>query len=374
MDKNDRSSITGSTPLETKIYANAFNLIPELGPVSLGKLFKYFSNLREAWFCDPYEYANVGLKAKTINEIIAIKNKINPEQSFAELTRRQIEVVLISEPEYPKLLKEIAAAPPILYVRGEKKVLNQLSLAVVGTRKISAYGQQVCEELVSQLVQNNLTIVSGLAFGIDAAALNTCMAQDGSPVAVLASDLDNTSISPRANFNLAQKIISSGCLVSEFPLGAAVQKQNFPIRNRIIAGLTAGTLVIEADTESGALITANFALEQNREVFAVPGSIFSPTSRGTNQLIKKGARLVTSAADILEELNITPGAVYETLTLEASAEEQAILNNLTRQPVHIDDLIKSVKLTAGVVNANLTLLEMKGRIKNLGGGQYAKIR
>jgi DNA processing protein len=363
-----------SSLLETKIYANAFNLIPEIGPVSLTKLFQYFPTMRDAWHSDPYEYANIGLRTKTITEIIARKGKINPEQAFAELARRQIEVLLITEPDYPKLLKEISAAPPLLYVRGNKKVLNHLGIAVVGTRKVSTYGQQACEEIVNQLVQNNLSIVSGLAFGIDAVALNACVAQDGIPIAVLASDLDNTSISPRSNFNLAQKIITTGCLVSEFPLGSTVQKQNFPIRNRIIAGLTPGTLVVEADQESGALITANFALEQNREVFAVPGSIFSQTSRGTNQLIKKGAKLVTQANDILEELNITPGENFEPINLEASMEEQTILTHLTRQPIHIDELIKTVKLAPAMVNANLTMLEMKGRVKNMGGGQYVKIR
>ncbi len=372
--KNRQSVNLPAQALENKIFAHAFNLIPELGPISLKKLFDYFGTLQSAWYADPFEYTNVGLRAKTISQIIARKNKINPEQAFAELTRRQIEVTLINEPEYPNLLREISASPAILYTRGNKKALNQLSIGVVGTRKMSAYGQQACEEVVSQLVQANVGIVSGLAFGIDAIALNACVTQEGIPVAVLASDLDNTSISPRSNFNLAQKIISMGCLVSEFPLGTQVQKQNFPIRNRIIAGLSVGTLVIEADIQSGALITANFALEQNREVFAIPGSIFSPVSRGTNALIKHGAKIVTSANDIIEELNLTPALAYESVSMEVSMEEEIILNSLTREPIHIDDLIKSVKLNPGAVNASLTLLEMKGRIKNLGGAKYAKIR
>ncbi|MEO8065439.1 MAG: DNA-processing protein DprA [Candidatus Doudnabacteria bacterium] len=366
-----------STPanvLEAKIYANAFNLIPEIGPVTLQKIYNHFGDWHRAWIGSPTDYIDAGLSAKTISQIIAKKPKIKPEQSFAELTRKQIEVVLISEAEYPKLLKEIHAAPPIIYVRGEKQALNKLSLAVVGTRKMSNYGALAAEEIVLGLVNNGVTIVSGLAFGIDAQALTTAVANHGSTVAVLASDLNDTSISPRSNFNLSQKIIESGALVSEYPLGMAVQKQNFPIRNRIISGMSLGILVVEADDKSGALITANFALEQNREVFAVPGSIFSPTSRGTNQLIKKGAKLVNTAFDILEELNLDASTLSQPVLMEVNLSEELILKHLSREGLHINELIKAVKLTASLVASNLTLLEMKGRIKNLGAGIYAKIR
>src|SRR3989344_3303631 len=376
--KNDRSSITGSTPaqnlLEAKIFANDFNLIPEIGAVSLHKLLNHFGTWYQAWIGKQSDYATAGLTAKTINQIIAKKPKINPELQFAELTRRQIEVVLLTEPDYPKLLKEIHAAPPLLYIRGQKAVLNKPAVAVVGTRKMSNYGLQATEELVLGLVQNGLTIVSGLAYGVDAHGLNTAVRNSGQAIAVLASDLDNASISPRANFNLSQKILENGALVSENPLGMAVQKENFPIRNRILSGLGLGTLVIEADAQSGSLITANFALEQNREVFAVPGSIFSPVSRGTNTLIKKGAKLVTSAADILEELNLDAATISQPDLLEVNSEEAQLLKHLNREGVHINDLIKSVSLPAAAVSANLTLLEMKGRVKNLGAGLYVKIR
>jgi DNA processing protein len=366
-----------STPaklLEDKIFANAFNLVPEIGPMSMQKLFNHFGTWYKAWSARDSEYIDAGLPAKTISQIIANKPKIKPEQSFAELARRQIEAILITEPLYPKLLKEIHAAPPLLYVRGDKNALNKLGIGIVGTRKMSNYGQLATEEIVSGLVENNLTIISGLAFGIDAVALNCCVENDGVAIAVLASDLNDTSISPRTNFNLAQKIINTGCLVSEFPLGFSTIKQNFPIRNRIISGLSLGTLVVEADAESGSLITANFALEQNREVFAVPGSIFSPVSRGTNQLIKKGAKLVNSAYDILEELNLDKQEADQPVLFEASGEEEIILQQLNREGIHINDLIKNAKMPAQAVNASLTLLEMKGRVKNLGAGIYVKIR
>ncbi len=360
--------------LSNQIFGNALNLIPQLGAVGLGRLWRYFGNFESAWFADGNSYLESGLSAKTVSQIIAGKSKINPEQSFAELARRQIQLLTLDNSFYPPLLKEIVAHPPLLYIRGNPKVLKSAGIGVVGTRKISHYGRQACQELVLGLIQNNLSIISGLAFGIDAEALNCCLREQGVPIAVLASDLDNTSISPRQNFNLAQDIIQAGCLVSEYPLGQTIQKQNFPIRNRIIAGLSLGTLIIEADQDSGSLITAKYALEQNREVFAVPGPIFSPVSRGTNHLIKQGAKLTASVQDILDELNITPQTPVEMLAAEVSPAEQRLLEILSREPQHIDELVRSLKQPAGQISAQLTMLEMKGRIKHLGNAKYAKLR
>ncbi|HEV8601549.1 MAG TPA: DNA-processing protein DprA [Patescibacteria group bacterium] len=361
--------------LETKIYGNALNQIAELGPISLMRLLKYFSDFETAWNAGPKDLALAGLSSKQISAIVAAKARLNPEHSWQQMERAKINMLVAGEKDYPSLLLETAAPPPILYVRGDVKVLNHLAVAVVGTRKMSLYGKRAAQEIVAGLVVNNIAIVSGLAYGIDAEALITTLNNQGRPIAVLASPIDNPSISPRVNYNLAQKIIESGCLVSEYPLGAAVQKQNFPIRNRIIAGLSAGTLVIEADIESGALITAKYALDQNRDVFAVPGSIFSPVSRGTNDLIKQGAKLVGSSFDIIEALNLD--GVIETaadLSLEETEDERFVIEYLSHEPTHIDDLIRRVNRQTGKVNAILTVLEMKGRIKNLGGGNYVKLR
>lgn len=360
--------------LSNRLFGNAFNLIPGIGPAGLTKLFNHFNGFEAAWFGHASEYIQAGLSQKLGEQISLSKKTISPEKAFIELTRRQIEVIGMNEPEYPELLREIASAPPLLYIRGQKAALKHTGLGVVGTRMITSYGKLICDELIAGLVQNNLSIISGLAYGVDACALNIAVEQGGTPVAVLASDLDNASIAPRANFQLAQKILERGCLVSEYPLGVKVQKQNFPVRNRIIAGLSMGTLVIEADEDSGSLITAQFALEQNREVFAVPGSIFSHTSRGTNSLIKKGARLVSTTADILDELSLSPIAMPSLPETSADEEEKSILEVLTREGRHINDLIKDLALTAQKINAKLTILEMKNRVKNLGGGYYAKIR
>lgn len=362
------------TEINTKIYGNAFNLIPELGSVKLTRLLNYFRDFEAAWLAESTELSKSGLDAKTIEIIKAKQPSINPRESWNTLTKLGIEIITISDPEYPPQLKEIVTAPPLLYTRGNKHLLKQTGIAVVGSRKISAYGRQVIEEIVANLAPSKLNIISGLAFGVDAEALAVCLKSGANPIAVLASDLQDSSISPRSNFNLAQEIIQKGCLVSEYALGLNVQKQNFPIRNRLIAGLSIGTLVIEADEESGALITANYALEQNREVFAIPGSIFSTTSRGTHKLIKKGAKLVSTVSDIFEELNLDITDVPDTQTFEETEQETKVLENLTREPVHIDDLVKQVNLPISEINATLSLLELKGRIKNLGGAKYAKIR
>lgn len=357
-----------------KTFANALNLIPELGPIKLAKLLAFFGNFASAWTATKKEYLQISIDEKTINQIIAKKNDIDPKSSYEALKKAGIEMLLITDPDYPKLLLEIPNPPPILYFRGNKKCLSSQSIGVVGTRLISLYGKQACEEIVSALSQNGINIVSGLAFGVDAESLATALESGQTPVAVLASPIDNYSISPRANFNLAQKIISAGCLISEYPLGTSIQKQNFPIRNRIISGLSLGTLVIEADEESGSLITANYALEQGREVFAIPGSIFSRTSKGTNKLIQKGAKLVSSANDILEELNLDLTAIEVAEKFEETPEEQVLLQHLSREPIHINLIIQNINLPAGQVNATLTILEMKGRVKNLGGARYVRIR
>ncbi len=360
---------------KNQIYANAFNLIPELGPVKLGKIFANTGSLGDVWdLASTTDYINFGIDQKTAFIIMERKKSINPQQAYEELNRYGIKILLKSDDAYPKLLTEIPNPPPILYVRGRIACLNNFMLAVVGTRKVTPYGKQAILNLVPELAQRHINVVSGLAFGVDALALECSLDLGTQPVAVLATSLADSSISPRSNYALAQRIISQGAIVSEYPLGSQVQKQNFPVRNRLISGMAVGTLVIEADEKSGALITANYALEQNRNVFAVPGSIFSQTSRGPNNLIKKGARMVTSTADIIEELNIDLQIEKSPVTVKAStAEERLVLEVLTNQATSVDDIIRQTKLPPAKANVALSMLELAGRIKNLGNSTYAKI-
>ncbi|MBI4049447.1 MAG: DNA-protecting protein DprA [Candidatus Doudnabacteria bacterium] len=369
-----QAKVNPETSLEDKIYGNAFNLVPELGAVSLAKLRAFFGSYRLAWQASERDLLSCGLDAKKAEAIITKRNLIKPEQSWEKLVSLGIKTVLLGEAAYPPLLAEISQPPPILYIRGDSSLLSYPGIAVVGSRKMSAYGKQATRELVETLAINKLTVISGLAFGVDAEAHHATLSTGGMPIAVLASSLDNSSISPRANYLLAQKIIACGCLVSEYPLGYLVQKQNFPVRNRIISGLALGTLVVEADLESGALITAQNALDQNREVFAVPGSIFSPTSQGTNDLIKRGAKLVTAAKDIIQELNLDLNLASPKPLEAATEEENELLAMLSAEPTHVDDLVRALKKPVTEVNSILTMLELKNRIKNLGGSRYVKVR
>jgi DNA processing protein len=360
---------------EEQIYANALNLIPQLGAVHLMHLHSRFKSFKNAWMASRSDYVSAGINPKLAEQIASQKPAIDPISEFAKLSKFGIETVLINSADYPEILKEISAAPAVLYVRGKRQALQTTAVSVVGTRKMTPYGKQATAEIVTGLVNSHLTIISGLAYGVDAQSLQTAVENSGTSIAVLASAVDDSSIAPKSNFQLAQRIMEKGCLVSEYPLGAAVQKQNFPIRNRIVSGMSLGTLVVEADVDSGSLITANFALEQNRQVFAVPGSIFSQVSRGTNNLIKKGAKLVNSYMDIIEELNLdlVPAPEIEIDTV-ISEKEQIVIQNLTREPVHIDELTRALNMPAADVNATLAVLEMKGRVRNLGGAKFAKIR
>jgi DNA processing protein len=262
-----------------------------------------------------------------------------------------------------------------LYVQGELQESDQLAIAVVGTRRLTAYGRQVTQDLVSGLVRHNITIVSGLARGIDAVAHKTAVEMGGRTIAVLGSGLD--AIYPAEHRQLAQHIANGhGALLSEYGLGVQPEAKNFPPRNRIISGLSVGVLIVEAAERSGALITASFAAEQNRDLFAVPGNINSPASKGPNQLIQQGARLVMRVEDILEELNVHLVAEQTAvqMALPESAEEIALYAHLSSQPVHIDDLSRVSGLPTGMVSSTLTIMELKGMVQQVGGMNYILCR
>lgn len=354
-------------------YWVAFSRNPKIGATRLVKLFNSFPSMEEAWRASFSELRAAGLDDNVINDFLAQKMTIDPEAEWEKLVKENIGILTINDEKYPKLLKEIWNPPAILYVRGELPRDDGFNLAVVGTRKISTYGRQITSILTGELVKNGFNIVSGLALGVDALAHQTAVTAGGKTVAVLGSGIDDQSVYPVQNRYLASRIIETGgAVISEYPLGTIALPQNFPHRNRIVSGLSLGTLVVEAAEESGALITAHSALEQNREVFAVPGSIFSPTSVGPNKLIKMGAKAVTSVEDILETLNLVHAAdfIQNKKTIPATPEEEKILENLSAEPTHVDKIIFASGLDAARVGAILTLMEMKGMVKNLGGMNY----
>ncbi len=355
-------------------YWIAFNQIPTIGYTRLTRLLNYFGNLESAWSAGQSELMRAGLELKIIHQLTELKPNINPEAELEKVLNLGINILTVTDKNYPKLLKEIYSPPPLLYYRGQLDLHADFPLAVVGSRKVSAYGKAVTLKLTEDLARHGLTIVSGLALGVDALAHQACLKAGGKTIAVLGSGLQQ--IYPAANRRLAEEIIASGgAVVSEFPLDCPAYKGNFPQRNRVIAGLSLGTLITAAAEKSGALITAAFALEQNREVFAVPGSIFELGSAGPNNLIKLGARSVSTATDVIQTLNLAQLNEFKITKqlLPDSAEEEIILSLIDQADGQVDKLSRLARLDISIINSTLSVLEMKGLVKNLGGQKYIKL-
>lgn len=284
----------------------------------------------------------------------------------------EIKKIHIEEEKYPEELKKVKSAPKILYYRGILPNHEEKCLAVVGTRRYSPYGQQVALRMAGELADAGLTIVSGLAPGIDTFSHSAVVEKRKRTIAVLGTGLDEKSIYPQMNLNLSRKIIEhGGCLISELPEGTCGSKFSFPRRNRIISGLSLAVLVIEAKEKSGSLITADYAVKQNKKLFAVPGQIYSPNSAGPNKLIKNGAKLITTAADILEELGLSHLEVkYDDIKAD-NQNEGLIINVLKDEPLHVDKIIEKTQLAASVVATTLALMEISGKIRSLRSNVYS---
>jgi len=351
-------------------YWIGFSLIPGIGRIKLSLLEAYFGDLGKAWKAPAAELRAAGLDTKSAETIINLRGHISLDAELEKLDRHKVKAIKGDDPGYPARLKEIYDYPPLLYVRGTLVPEDEWSIAVVGTRRASVYGRQVTEEVVADLVRNKITVTSGLAKGIDAIAHRTALERGGRTIAVFGCGLD--MVYPSDNVDLARKIVEQGALISEFPLGTRPKAEHFPQRNRIISGMSLGTLVVEAGEKSGAMITAKWAVEQNRDVFAVPGSIFSPASKGTNRLIQEGAKLVRNCADILEELNLTmvPQQMeMKDIVLTTDTESQ-LLNNLSKEATHIDDICRQTGLPIAAVSSTLAMLELRGLAKQVGSMNY----
>ncbi|HQK64086.1 MAG TPA: DNA-processing protein DprA [Candidatus Staskawiczbacteria bacterium] len=283
-----------------------------------------------------------------------------------------IKIVKITDPEYPKSLKKIKDAPKTLYYRGILPKDSEQCFAVVGTRHPSAYGQQAALQISQDLINHNITIVSGLAPGIDTFSHRAAVEMKKRTIAVLGSGIDEKTIYPRTNLLLSRKIVEyGGCLISELPEGTNGTRYTFPNRNRIISGLSSGVLVVEAKEKSGSLITANYAIKQNKKLFAVPGPIYSLNSWGTNYLIKSGAKLTATVHDILEELKINQLQLPHKKIEASSEEERLILDILKNGAVDIDKIIEKTKLKASLVASTLALMEVSDKVRNLGSNTYS---
>ena len=336
----------------------------------LAQIQHYFPGLEQAWKAPAGELKKAGLDQHTIATITASRTKINPDEEMAKLENLNVHALSYTAPEYPKMLKEIDDYPPLLYARGQFPLDDAYCLSVVGTRHSTMYGRQVTEDIVTYLARSGITIISGLAKGIDTIAHKSALNAGGRTIAVFACGLD--LVYPAENARLAHDIMEHGALVSEYPLGTRPKPDHFPRRNRIMSGMSLGIIVIEAGEHSGALITANQAVEQNREVFAVPGSILSTASKGTNRLIQEGAKLVRNAADILEELNLS--IVTHHLEMPAcnpaNEIEATLLQHLSAEPLHIDELCRRSRMPFSQVSSTLSMMELNGIVKQVGSMHY----
>lgn len=358
---------------QTAFYLG-FNLTPGIGPARLARLVEFFGSAEDAWKASLRDLVASGLDAKSCEVLLATRARVCLDSEMERVSQATVRLLCIEDASYPAPLRQIIQPPPLLYVRGTLDSADEWALAVVGTRSPTSYGKEATRRLVGDLAGAGITVVSGLALGIDTIAHTAALEAGGRTIAVLGRGVDG--VYPERNRALAEDIVSNGALISEFPLGTAPTSANFPARNRLISGLSCGTLVVEAGERSGALITVSFALEQGRDVFAVPGQIFSRTSAGTNRLIRDGAGLVTDAQDILEALNWTTAAVQQEiqLTLPEDPVEAALLDLLSYEPQHVDMLGRASGLTAPAVSATLAMLELKGLARQAGAMQYVRAR
>lgn len=360
---------------EGQEYLLALNRHNSLGSRRLLDLKKSFKSWDKVWEASEKQLRQA-VKPEVADAVVDARNRFNPENEIHIAQKVGFNVVEYGESDYPQSLLELSDPPALLYIKGTLESLNQPTVAVVGSRRATQYGYQSTEVIFRPIARCGITIVSGLALGVDTIAHKTAVENGGKTIAVLGCGLDQ--VYPTSNQHLAQKILDTGgALVSEFAPGLPSYRSNFPIRNRIIAGLSQLTVVIEALADSGALITARAALEYNREVGAVPGDINRPQALGPINLIKMGASVITSADDVLVALGLEPGveelSQQQSDLSQLSNNEKVVIEKLSREPVHVDKLSKEVMLDIADVNSALVMLELKGVVKNLGGNLYIKM-
>ncbi len=360
--------------MDDKRYWVAFNLVRGIGAVRLQGLIEHFGDAASAWRGEPQELRAAGLSGKVLDRLVEVRSSLEVDALWDRIAAQHISVITWEDETYPRRLKEIEQPPPVLYVRGELQAEDDFSVAIVGTRRITPYGRQVTEELSAYLAGNGISIVSGLARGVDAIAHSAALRAGGRTIAVLGSGVDR--IYPPENRALAEQIMERGAILSDYPVGTAPEASNFPPRNRIISGLSLAVVVIEAGETSGALITAGFAAEQGREVFAVPGSILAPQSKGTNKLIQSGALPLLSAQDLLQALNLTRVGAQKSARqiLPADEVEKQLLEALGSEPLHVDELRSQTGLPVEKVSAALVMMELKGMVRQVGGMHYVAVR
>lgn len=365
------ASMQGTGVTEAHRYWIAFHHVPYIGPVRTHRLLDHFGSLEAAWSADSRRLRAV-LDERSCEALVRTRATLDLDRVLERLDRAGVSVITIDDAAYPRLLREVHAPPTVLYLKGGLLPDDDRAVAIVGTRRATRYGADVAARLAGDLAQAGVTIVSGLARGIDGAAHQAALEAGGRTIAVFGTGI--LEIYPPQHRNLAARIEASGALISDYAPDRTVEAANFPARNRIISGLSRGVIVVEAPARSGALITADFAADQGRDVLAVPGSIFSAASAGCNQLLRDGARVVTSAQDVLDELGLAqrPVAAETQQSLLLPEEDRRLLAVLNAEPQHIDEIAEKLARPGPTVSAMLLTLELQGLVRNVGAQHYAR--
>ncbi|MGC7870519.1 DNA-processing protein DprA [Desulfosporosinus sp. SYSU MS00001] len=365
-----------------KLFRAAFRTIKGVGSQHLRLLIAYFGSAVQAWEASQKDYLKIAPQRKWVAEVLKERKRIDPWKIGADLRARNIKVVTPQDRNYPSLLLELTDIPPLLYYQGYLEN-NSAVLAIVGSRQATAYGKSAARMLARDAAAQGLVVVSGLARGIDTAAHQGALEGHGMTWAFLGCGLDQ--IYPRENYHLAKEILDKGALISEFPPGTPPLAANFPARNRLISGSSQGVIVVEAAERSGAMITVDFALEQGREVFAVPGPIFSPQSRGPHTLLRQGAKIAEGIEDIwnecfssMEATTVKKGPseqhTYKRGKSPETDDHRVILQKLSDVPLHIDQLALHSSLSVASLSLALLELQLQGKIKQLPGQNYVLVR
>lgn len=355
-------------------YWIGFNKAPGIGAKKLRALIDTFGDVESAWNAPPLELAQAGLDRRSLDNLLTLRKTIDLDAEWARIQEAGLTVLTWDDAQYPANLRRTDNPPPVLFLRGKLLSDDEWAIGIVGTRRATAYGRECALRLSGDLARAGVTIVSGLARGIDAVAHDAALNVGGRTLAVLGNGLD--TVYPPEHRSLATRITQQGALISEQPLGMEPEARNFPARNRIISGLSLAVIVVEGDWSSGAIITAKQALEQGREVFAVPGSILAASSQGPNRLIQEGATPVINANDVLEALNLTKVAQQSAArqTLPTDPVEARLYALLSAEPRHVDELRREANLPISDVTSALTLMELKGLVRQAGGMQYVVAR
>lgn len=355
-------------------YLTAVSAFTYFGPSRIKLLISYFKKAKKIWEAPEKKLIEIGISENKVSDFAGFRSTFDTKKYFQSLKNNGIKITTFLDKNFPKALKNLSDSPVVLYYKGNLDCLKKPTVSIVGARKMTSYGKEVAEKFAGELASFGITIVSGLARGIDTVAHNSCITAGGTTAAILGCGLN--LVYPPENINLFKKIIEKdGVIISEYPLDYPALPINFAVRNRIVSGFSSCILVVEGEEKSGTLLTASHAAEQGKTVFAIPGNITSPMSKAPLYLLKNGARIATEPKDILDELDIETKLDKRKMEKIApdNSDESKILDILENEPLHLDELVRISGEKTSVISARLTIMEMKGLVKNLGGGKYRKI-